>query len=368
MNVQTRKDIDLDAQNYTVAAFNYNVFGRSQIKGLFINRQETGNKEINDFNRNYGAEFSYVSKSGNFNGTAMFHSTVDENGLSGNYLGTNGSYIDRNFGVGWGIDKVDKSYQSDLGISPRVFNYNADTEETIRLGYTSMTPWWRYRIFPKNSKSIVFHGPRVQHGLYLNDDYKIYEQFHRFSYDFDFKNRSLFTASTSFNSVSLQFPTNFLGNTFTNLPAIKYNYWNGSIFYFSDRRKQFTYSLDANYGEFYNGKRASISASGNLRFGYWGNFGVTYTFNDIKLPENYGEVDLHLFRFSGRISFTNKLFFNNTVQYNSQSTNFSVFSRLQWRYAPLSDLFVIYNQNNNTEGFNLRNRSIMLKLTHRFSL
>lgn len=48
--------------------------------------------------------------------------------------------------------------------------------------------------------------------------------------------------------------------------------------------------------------------------------------------------------------------------------NFSVFSRLQRRYSLLSDIFLNYNQNNDTNGFDLRSQSIILKLTHRFAV
>lgn len=367
MNVQTRKDEGNEAQNYTVGAFQWNPFGRSQIKGLFINRQETGTTNT-DFNRTFGGEFTFVSKKGNFNSTAMIHSTTDENNVTGNYIGISGSYINRNFGAGWGYDRLDKNYQSDLGIVPRLFNYNADTDEIIRQGYTHLSPWARYKFFPKNSKTIISHGPRIRNTIYLTNSHELFERFHGFSYDFDFRDTSFFTISAFNTDLDLQFPTNFLGSQFSNLPKMHYSWWAADAIYYSDRRAKLTYSLNGTYGGFYNGNRLSINMSSNLRFGYWGNFGLSYNYNGIHLPENYGSVDLHLFRFTGRIGFSNKLFFNNTIQYNSQSTNFSIFSRLQWRYAPLSDLFLIYNQNNDTNGFELRNRSIMLKLTYRFAI
>ena len=369
MNVQTKGDSNIDAQNNTIAAFNYKVFGRSQIKGLFINRQETGNPLVDDYTRNYGAEFAYISKKGNFNNVVMFHKSSTDEKLNGSYFGIRGNYITRTFGSGWNIDIVDKNYEADTGFTPRIFNYDAENDETIRQSYTLINPWIRYRFFVKNKDSkIISHTIRTWNDFIFDDRSELFERKHNIAYDLAFKNTSQLTISTHYTDINLRFATNFLGNEFDNLPVQNYEFLSGVIDYNSDKRNQFTYALSVKHGGFFNGKITTLGVSSNIRFGYWGNFGISYDYNDITLPENYGEVDLNLIKFRGLLSFTNKLFFNNTIQYNSQSENFSVFSRLQWRYSPLSDIFLIYNQNNNANHFNLKNRSIILKLTHRFGV
>lgn len=369
MNVQTKSDVDIDAQNNTVAAFNYKVLGRSQLRGLFVNRQETGNSTINDYARNYGAEFTYISEKGNFNNSLIYHTSVTDDNMKGYYLGINGDYATRRLRAGWLLDVVDKDYNADLGFTPRLFNYDSDSQSVIRKGYLYAAPYITYRFFTKKESSkLIYQGFRFWHDIYLNTDGSLNERQNNLAYDLVFKNTSDFTISGTNREVNLGFATNFLGDEFDNLPIANYNFTRGTISYSSDTRKRFTYDTSATYGNFFNGYLTSLGTSGNMRFGYWGNFSLSYNYNNINLPQNYGDVDLHLFRFRGLISFTNKLFFNNVVQYNTQSENFSVFSRLQWRYAPLSDLFVIYNQNNNTNGFDLNNRSIILKLTYRFAV
>jgi len=369
MNVQTKKDDDIDAQNNTVAAFNYKVLNRSQVRGLFVNRQETGNAAINDYARNYGGEFTYISKKGNFNSSTKYHRSITNENTKGSYFGIDGHYATRRLRAGLTLDVLDKDYQADLGFTPRLFNYNADSQSVVRKGYAFVNPYVTYKFFSKKESSkLIFQGFRFNHNFFLNPDGSLNERDNTLSYDLVFKNTSSFTISGVNREVNLNFATNFLGNEYDNLPVNNYNFSRGTVSFNSDRRKRFTYDTSASYGDFFNGKITTLSASGNMRFGYWGNFSLSYNYNDIRLPENYGEIDLHLFRFRGLVSFTNKLFFNNTVQYNSQSENFSVFSKLQWRYSPLSDIFLIYNQNNNTNGFDLSNRSIILKLTYRFAV
>ena len=369
MNVQTKKEEEVDAQNNTIAAFNYKVLNRSQLKGLFINRQETSNSEINNYTRNFGGEFTYISKNGNFNNNIKFHSSITDENSKGSYYGIQGNYITRSFGSGWTLDVVDKDYEADLGFTPRIFNYNAETETTIREGYTLVNPWLRYTLYTKDNKSkVISHSLRTWNNFYFDEEKEFYERANNIAYDLALKNTSRFSLSGSNRDVELQYPTNFLGEEFDNLPVQNYNFSNGSISYNSDKRKQFTYRASTTIGSFFNGNITAFSIMGNVRFGFWGNFSLSYDYNDITLPDNYGDVNLHLLKFKGLISFTNKLFFNNTVQYNSQSENFSVFSKLQWRYSPLSDIFLIYNQNNDTNGFDLSNRSIILKITYQFGV
>ena len=44
--------------------------------------------------------------------------------------------------------------------------------------------------------------------------------------------------------------------------------------------------------------------------------------------------------------------------------NFGINSRLQWRFAPLSDLFIVYNDNYYSSDFTPRLRTINLKLSY----
>jgi len=75
MNVQTRSSEEQLAQNYSAAVVNQRIFGRSLIKGLFINRQsfEDGELSKNDYNRNASLEFNYQNTDGTWQGWAGYH-------------------------------------------------------------------------------------------------------------------------------------------------------------------------------------------------------------------------------------------------------------------------------------------------------
>jgi hypothetical protein len=77
-------------------------------------------------------------------------------------------------------------------------------------------------------------------------------------------------------------------------------------------------------------------------------------------------------------SFSRKLFLTTYIQYNNQINNINSNIRLQWRYRPVSDLYIVYTNNyfayNNTEdnryvnALQLKNRALVIKWTYWLNL
>jgi hypothetical protein len=68
------------------------------------------------------------------------------------------------------------------------------------------------------------------------------------------------------------------------------------------------------------------------------------------------------------LTFSKSVFWTTYVQYNSQYDNMNVNSRLQWRFAPVSDFFLVYTDNYNTESWLPKNRGILAKITYWFNV
>jgi hypothetical protein len=64
------------------------------------------------------------------------------------------------------------------------------------------------------------------------------------------------------------------------------------------------------------------------------------------------------------LTFSKFLFWSTLIQYSNQKNNLGINSRLQWRFAPLSDLYLVYNDNYFTGEFTPTYRSINLKFTY----
>jgi hypothetical protein len=97
--------------------------------------------------------------------------------------------------------------------------------------------------------------------------------------------------------------------------------------------------------------------------------------NSIRLPDPYNDADLYLIGPKFDITFSRSVFWTTYIQYNSQINNVNVNTRFQWRYKPVSDLFIVYTDNY-LAGLNDRfidfnqpkARALVVKLTYWFNL
>lgn len=364
MNVQTRAQGDAGANNYTVAALHKQIFKRSILKGIVLNRQLTGT-DTEDYARNAGLEFQYLHPGGKWNNTFRLHTSVTEEKLNDNhYYGFGGNYQSRSLRVGWNFDVVGENFITELGFNPRINNFDAITQQTTRQSFTRINPWGGYRFTPKNKNSkINQHGVRTWHRAFFNQGGSLNERSHGIGYDFIFKNTSELRINRAFTEINLPVATNLIGSD-TPLPVANYRYTEYFTVYNTDKRKRLSTTWRAGYGEFYNGTKLNFSTGINLRAQPWGTFGVNYNLNRVQLAEGFGETTLHLLRANAEISFSNTMFWTTAVQYNSQAENYNIFSRFQWRYRPMSDFFVVLTDNYTTDGLNIKNRQIVFKVTY----
>jgi len=79
-------------------------------------------------------------------------------------------------------------------------------------------------------------------------------------------------------------------------------------------------------------------------------------YDQIRLPDPHPDADYWLLTPKVDVTFTKSLFRSTLVQYSNQRNNLGINSHLQWRYAPLSDLYLVYNDNYTTNNFGPRFR------------
>ena len=143
-----------------------------------------------------------------------------------------------------------------------------------------------------------------------------------------------------------------------------YHYNFISLEYQSDSRKRFAYSIEPTLGSFFNGDRFSLGAEMFLRFQPKVFLSLAMNYDKISLPEPYSSTDIWLISPKIDVTFSKSIFWSTLVQYSNQRDNLGFNSRLQWRFAPLSDLFIVYNDNYFVNSFEPKYRSINLKLTY----
>lgn len=371
MDVQTRSVGDVQANNYFVSSVQHQVMQRSKVKLLFTNRQgfqnSEGSDEVEDYNRAGGLEFDYVSNNGWFTGSLKYHQAIDEEALDKNdYYTASANFNNGKYYWGAFYNHVGENYIPDLGFVPRLNHYDPIEDTTLRVGFDRINLWAGYLIRPKQGAiNVIELNPWTvqtydEDGRTLSINYGWWQTI-------NFKSRSRLTIDISKRDTRLVVPAEFIDDE----EALPVGLYENSFFraeWRTDSRKAISGSVSLGRGVFYTGHRTELRTSLNFRKQPWGNFGVRYTQNKVDLGEAFGETTLHLVGPSAEINFSNAMFWTTFLQFNTQSENFNINSRFQWRYKPMSDIFLVYSENYATTNLGTKNRGVVFKMTYWLNL
>lgn len=370
MDIQTSATDEFSANNYLVAAAQQSVLKRSNIKVMAANRQISNPIEgdaMPEFNRTYGAEFNYISPNGKFTSSYRVHGTQTPDKLrDGEYFSIQNSYNSNNFYAGVMAERVGQNYINDFGFVPRLYNHDAVIDSTIRIGHYTINPWIGLLIRPKKGKINVLE-PNTWSLINYRHNGELLERNTSLNLEINFKNTAYFFVEAMNTDARLPVATGIIDSDVP-LPAAQYVFTQYSARYFTDRRASITADAGVSHGGFYTGTRTEFGGSVNARIQPWGNFGVSYLQNEVDLGGEYGDARFVLIGPRTEISFRNNLWWTTFLQYNTQAENFNINSRLQWRFKPMSDVFVVYSDNYATGNFGRKNRGIVVKFTYWLNL
>lgn len=361
LNIQTEEDEanEIASNNNMMLALQQRVFSRSNIGMFFINRQTFDVpdflEEEEEYNRVVGLDYNLASEDNTWTGKAYAHKSFQPNDTAGNYsLGAFLQYNSRNYGGFLDAVYIDEEFNSDLGFVPR--------KDIFKMAGNINRNFW-----PKDSQ-INSHGfglfsvytwrPTLN---YQNTDYNI-----NFNWGAEFNNLAQINAEVVHRYIYLTEEFEPTGkDDAVPLPANQgYYFYSTALEFRSDRRKAFFFGAMPSYGGFFNGTRYSLEADVNLRLQPKLNLSLRLNYDHLDLPAPHSTVDIWLVAPRVDITFSKSVFWSTLVQYSNQRDNLGFNSRLQWRFAPLSDLFLVYNDNYFVNTFMPRNRSINLKLTY----
>jgi len=226
--------------------------------------------------------------------------------------------------------------------------------------------------FPKNRTRLNRHSARA---IFINywkptANFDRTDHFFTARWQADFKNRSNFRIGyiNRFIFLTDDFdPTRTEGG----IPVpgnIAYSFNQFSSSFESGQTNLLTYEVNTTIGGFFNGNRYSVGGELAYRVQPWVQLSLAANYDGIRLPDPYPSADIVLITPRINVTFSKSLFWSTLIQYGSQGDNLGINSRLQWRFAPLSDLFLVYNDNYYVEDFNARFRSINLKVSYWLNL
>ncbi len=385
LNAQTQKinfgnDNLLPTANYTVATIQQKVFSRSTISAIFSNKilglntiSEAQKPHYQQFNRVVGIEYNYFSVNNRVDTETYIHKSFspknnDDATSMANYLG----YHHPNFDLNLGISRIGKNYDPEMGFVPR-------------NGILSFFCPVKIILNPKGN--ISKHINSYALGLYLTE----------IIYDLKGKlldrniNPYFRVESPSGSNMFMGYGTvyTYLFNEFdpTNsslnpnpdksnngipLPIGAYNFSSFYSGFESGQRNNISGKLGFDTGNFFNGKSTKFSGVINYRLQKIGVFSLNYEYTNLVFPKPYNSAKYWLIGPKAEISFSKSLFVSNYFQYNTQTNNFNINSRLQWRFKPVSDMFLVYSDNRfaqdikeyGVNSFTPKGRALIFKITY----
>jgi len=373
MNMQTGKQGNYSSENFTAFTLQRSVLKRSIIKTYFLNREnfiseaEAKKNPLDRYGRNAGVTFEYSNTAGTFSSWTDIHKSFKATMNDDDIYATTGFMTNRKH---WSyitlIGSLGKNYYTDMGFVQGIDNYDAIRDTTIRIGFKNLFNSLSYRVFPENGpigKMVL----KIESFATLHPDNSINQADNKMGPDFQFKNTSIFSLDLKNTIVNLKYPISFTDGV--PLPVGNYVFNQIQIKYISDLRKSFGIESMLNIGQFYNGEVKGISMGITYRNQPHFNLLLSAQFNNIVFPNPYGSTNLVLIQPRVEWNFSTKLFWSTFVQYNTQSNNFNINSRLQYRFKPMSDFFLVYTDNYFTDPlFKNKNRAVIFKFSYWFNL
>ncbi len=361
LNIQTDEDVanEIPSNNNMMLAVQRKVFSRSNIGFFALNRQSVKDYEFLDDNRKYnrvmGVDYNLASADNTWTGKFYLHKSFQPDDSKGNLSSqATATYNRRHFQYTTDWVFVDRDFTSDLGFVPRKGIFKARNSMLFRLYPT------------KGSVSSHSFGPSTSFYLDPFNNFKKTDHTLDLSWRISFKNQSSASAEISNQYIFLTRdfdPTRTPGAV--PLPGNQgYTFNQLSLSYRSNPANLFTFDVQTTVGQFFNGQLYSAGGEMGMRFQPWVVLSLAMNYDGIRLPEPHADADLWLVSPRIDITFTRSIFWSTLVQYSNQRDNLGINSRLQWRFAPLSDLYLVYNDNYMTGHFGPRFRSINLKVTY----
>ena len=361
LTMQTAEDVanEIPTVNNSVITLQHKMFNRSNLSFMFINKQATRDYDFLDasekYNRVIGLDYRLASKDNSWIGKYFLHKSFSPNVTDKDYsAGFSTEYFSRKWNFRASGVYVGGNFRSDLGfirrtdifkISPRIERTFWPQGKNIQKHSFSFTPvfLWKPNLNFQNSDYAIISRWQAS---YKNNTELSVEMFNRFTYLYD-----------SFDPTSTDGGTPLVGNR-------GYKYTSIRASYRSDQRKKIFYSLNPSVGQFFNGKKYSLRTNITWRIQPYFSGSLLVNYDKIELPNPYPSASIWLIGPKVDLTFNKSLFWSTFVQYSSQQKNFGINTRLQWRFAPLSDLFIVYNDNYFSNDFSPRYRSLNLKLTY----
>ncbi len=364
----------LPASSLNLLVLQHKIFSRSVISAIYVDKENVLQNidknnlfSLQSYNRVAGLEFNLFSKDNKWEGESYFHHSFSPiSSQNGNSYASFLSYAVKSFKVRAGHVAVDSFYYAEAGFVPRV-------------GIKQLISGFEYSFWPIKNLNIRRYILGFSADNTFNTDWNKLDYLINPFVGIEFKEQS-------FIGIGITNSYTYLYNDFDptgglrqdgeiNLPVGKYFADGFKLESYTGTTYKFQASLNINAGKYYEGKRLNIKTSLLYRIQPIGTLSLTLDYNNVTQNKPFPSATFYVLGTKADIAFRKDLFLSTFLQYNTQINNFNINTRLQWRYAPVSDIFLVYTDNSfaqtidpNIRFFSLKNRAVVLKAVYWLNL
>ena len=354
MDLQTEKVFDEPGQNFLVARYSRDIFQRSQIGGLFINKQDTRGGR---FNRTYATDLRLsITPSLTVDG---FLAGTSTRGVSDEQFGGHirAGWLSRSWRIYSEYTDLEDNFNAEVGFVPRVGIRRSKLHlegnpRPGKWGIRMMEPMWNVTVFTDQTGRLVsrqYHnmlGTIFDNGAVLNIVYN--RRFERLDVPFQVASGVVIDPG-------------------------KYDFWDLRLSYNSDPSRVFTYGVRYGPQTFYDGDRTDISLEAGLRVTDQLATSAGFSRSDVDIPAGAFTADIGSFQVD--YAFSPAVSLRTLTQYNSSTDQWSTSARFRYIYRPGSDIYIVYDEVRRDTNIpvspfleEFRDRQLLIKVTYLFSM
>jgi len=349
MTIQTESDGGRAGDNYTVLRGRRDILRNSDIGAIFLSRQSS--RAAGDQNEVAGADFNFrFVRAFSLNGFLTRSFTP---GVAGGEMAGKGSatWNDNFVHAQYSLLSVGDHFRDDIGFIKRTgvrkhfvdFGIRPRPAWLRKYGFREFHPHTRYNIYTDQSNAEVSHTNHVaaawffERGGYLELQWN--PRFERIVAPFQVRPDQTFAPGAySWNEYAVELET--------------------------DHSRKISGSALITTGGFWTGTQKSTKVGIIIRPSYHLTFDTALQRNDVVLPLPMHAFTTNLVTSRIGYAFNTRTFLDTLLQYNTDLNQFSANVRLDIIHRPLSDLFVVYNEQKLTNGDLRPGRGLIVKYTH----
>jgi len=369
LNMQTEEHGELPSENFGAVRLRRQVFNPySYVGGMVTSRIGLDG----DYNLAYGLDGSFRLYGDDYL-TFQWANTFDKNpatndelvgdpAQSGRFSGLFERRRNDGFGFATGLTWSGPDYNPGVGFVRRV----DFTQLSQDLSYS----WW-----PGDSSALRLHTFLVGGEMFIrNGDGKVETLQAGPEWSFNLKSggQGSISGQVLYENISNPF---FLDDDVF-IPAGRYTFFLASAQYTMSRSGLIQIGANVEAGTFFDGDRYSFSLNPTWNVSPHLELQGTWSYNHIRFPDRDQQFDSHLGQLRIRVPFNTEISTNLYLQYNSLTDTFSSNARFRYNFSEGHDLWIVYNENLNTDrnrlpGIELPGsqfRTFMIKYTYTFIL